>query len=223
MRQALILTLALVCTTVFAADDSGTGTPVGDVTDASIYFPARAVANPHPNIWVGHYADYRHGTHVNETSCANTDGLPYYWVKGVCADTITEFVAYNGSNVNTKVRFQGLRFDGSIAYERDTIIPAGATRLLIPSKALQHGIDLGETFIITSYSEVLLFAKAFWTYSRSIQSSNLELEIAFALNGGGSGKRQIDLIRVECGPKDFRNTCETPVRQTPWNVFIPGD
>jgi len=205
---------------VFGADGSDTGTPVGDDVDTSIYIsPMRAAVYPRAHIWVGHYADYRHGTHVNAVSCANLSSGPYAILKGVCADTITEFVAYNGSDVDTKVRFQGLRFDGSIAYERDTIIPAGATRLLISSKALQYGIDLGETFIITSYIEVIPFAKVFWTYMDSFLSSGFD----YAQKGIGAGKRQIDLVRIDCSKKDFKNTCQTPTRQTPWNVFISGD
>lgn len=221
--------LVAVATAFFSgslmAQGEDTGTPVGSAADASLIRFLNPRAFPPPNIWVGHFAEYRHGTHQNFVSCGQllSDGSPF--PRPLCADTITEFVAINGSEHDYKVRLQGLDSNGTIVFERDTGVPAGATRSLLPSKALQHGVDLGETFIVTSYGDLVLFGNSFTAFGHGFVDIEGN-DIAFALAGNATSKRQIDLVPIDCGQPHYEFFCDTPTRLTPWNALantIPGD
>lgn len=211
-------------------------TPIGIAADETFVEAAdiNRVADFN-HVWIGHFGDYRHGTHVNGYSCGHQDngGKPFftfqnynyesnsfYLHSGACADTITEFVAINGSSASVKVRFQGLDSNGGIVLERDTAIPPSATRLLLPSKALQHGVDLGETFIISSNKEVALFGTTFYAVADGQVSDLRYLDSAYSRKATTSAKRQIDLMPIDCRNDDFSYFCDTPTRLSNWMEWV---
>lgn len=195
------------------------GTPEGNADDAFFIRPtSKRRLRVALNVWVAHFGDYRHGTHTNTASCGlqSESGIPFW--ESQCTDTITEFTAFNSSSDEAKVRFQGLDASGNIVFERDTALPIGATRLLLPSKALIHGTDLGETFVVSSNVDLVLFGSSFLAVG-SFRESNTGNEFEHSWKAA-SAKRQIDFLKMDCTKKDHDFACLTPIRRTRWSEWV---
>jgi len=117
------------------------------------------------------------------------------------------------------VRFQGLTADGSIVFECDTQLAPGTTRQLLPKKALMHGVQLGETFVISSNAQVVLFANSFHAFAARFFHLDIDLnDKAYGImsHRAAAAKRQIDLTPLDCQEPDYSFFCDTPTRQRSW-------
>ncbi len=132
----------------------------------------------------------------------------------------TTFLAFNGSNVEAKVRFQAFFSNGDLAWEYDMkILPMGGSQLLRYTLDKESKVK-PDVFVVSSETPVILTVhtiesqmheRAFttdgeWTHARATRRAS---------------QTHIPVKEIDCGdPTGYESLCAAPTQYVPWNVWI---